>query len=336
MSEKIHIVYATDDGYLLPTFVAAASALAWASRLEDVQIHILDTGIADEGWNLHLGALRRRFGDGAGIVRHQVDLSCFEGLRKYHGSLGTYARLLIPDLLSDAEWCVYCDGDTLFTDDPFKLADVFDARYAYQGHEDWLIGLGNSEQEKWCRCHQLGWDASQYVCSGFILMNLERFRRESLGAACVALLKKYPDAPFVDQDAMAYVCRGSVGRLPWAWGTFSWGAFANGRPSCIHYASDLPWKLMTNKYLDYNDAHRLWFLYAEKFMGLGLREVLVTPVSFRVLVRKYAFGILFRLVRRGCPEDVLARLGALGMYFKRHYASPEVWRELARVNDAGR
>lgn len=42
MKRKLHIVYATDNRYLFPTLVAASSAVAWASRKEDLVIDILD------------------------------------------------------------------------------------------------------------------------------------------------------------------------------------------------------------------------------------------------------------------------------------------------------
>ncbi|MBQ0031772.1 MAG: hypothetical protein KBT68_03110 [bacterium] len=110
----LHVVYATDDGYLVPTMVAAASVLAWVKDVSFVQIHVLDTGIADVGWDDFEKNLRGHFGQAFRLTRHKIDQTLFSGFKTWHGSVGTYARLLIPDLIPDADWCVYCDGDTRF------------------------------------------------------------------------------------------------------------------------------------------------------------------------------------------------------------------------------
>lgn len=317
------IVYATDDGYLMPTMVAAASALSWAGDVSSVQIHILDTGIADDGWDNFEKSLRIHFGQTFGLKRHKIERALFSGFKTWHGSVGTYARLLIPDLIPDADWCVYCDGDTLFTDDPLKLRQIFDSNFAIQGHADWQIPEMNRSRKEWFERNGLGWVPDQYVCAGFLLMNLDWFRKNDGAKRCLDFIRQYSDVVHPDQDALAYVCRGHVGILPDEWGRFSWDAFRNGRPGCLHYASDLPWKLMTNKYRDYNDAHKLWFEYGKALLGLEMGDILGSNFDSCVMIRKRLWRIVFQsfsILMRMIP---VLRRTSMGNYCTRHYSS---WR----------
>ena len=312
------IVYATDDGYLMPTMVAVASALAWAADVSSVRVHILDTGIADAGWDDFEKNLRGHFGRAFGLTRHKIDQALFSGFKTWHGSVGTYARLVIPDLIPDADWCVYCDGDTLFTDDPSKLQQVFDSRYAIQGHADWQIPEMNQSRKEWFERNGLGWVPEQYVCAGFLLMNLDWFRKNDGAKRCLEFIRQHSDVVHPDQDALAYVCRGHIGILPDEWGRFSWDAFRNGRPGCLHYASDLPWRLMTNKYLDYNDAHKLWFDCAREMLGLRMRDLLNPPLRPFVMLRKLFFQGVFKFLSRLVVRGLIPG-GALKEYCIRHY-----------------
>lgn len=266
MADLLHIVYSTDEGYLKPTLVAAASALHWASARERMVITVLDTGITEASWKWFETKLRTRFGKGFGLSRLRLDVAQFRGFKIWHGSFGAYARILIPNLLPDVKWCVYCDGDTLFTDDPFLLEPLMDDTKAYLGHEDWLSD--HPPQETWFPAHGCKWDREQYVCSGFILMNLAWFRENDGVAKCMEFLARNPDPPTVDQDALAAVCQGHVGRLPDRWGQFSYSGFAFGRPGCIHYAGDRPWDLIGYAGIGYTDMMSLWYQYARRLLGL--------------------------------------------------------------------
>ncbi len=170
---NLHLVYAADANYLFPLRVAASSAIAQASRPQDLVIHVLDCGIPDDKWETFGNSL---YGEGrTRVVRHTIDLALFRSFAEWHGSLATYARLCLPDLLPDVAWCVYADGDTLFTDDPFKLEAIFDGTCAMQGHTTSL-----TMQPEWFARHGLVQDWSHYVCAGFLLLNLEWMRVQAI------------------------------------------------------------------------------------------------------------------------------------------------------------
>lgn len=323
MNDTLHLIYATDEGYLIPTFVSAVSAVLWASDKSALRIVILDIGIADPKWLDFEQRLRRAGGEKFLLYRHKVDVSKFMDFKSYKGSLGTYARLDIPRIFPDLSWCVYADGDTLFTDDPLKLREVYDSRYAIQGqpdNENWDYDeTGVSLKQRWFERNGLGWNSSQYVCAGFLLMNLDWFRSNNGTERCLCFLKEYPDCKNHDQDALSYVCRGYVSFINDRWGILSRNAFLRGKPGCIHYAADAPWKLMSSRRKDYNDAHKLWFDFAYRHLGLGFVDLLTEPYKKNVMWRKFSLRFVFKLIYP------IARFfgfkSPIGRYLHKHYIS---------------
>lgn len=270
----LHIVWATDEAYLMPALVSASSAVAQAKDPRAVVVNILDSGISDEGWNWFCSRIAMNFEGQAVVVRHKIDMGRFKGCKEWHGSLGCYSRLLIPELLPNEDWCIYADCDTLFTDDPHQIAEFEDSHIALAAHANWKLTDGDSLQKKWFLSKGLGWDDAQDICSGFLLMNLRWFREnDGVKRLIDFVCENADDIIYPDQDALAYVCRGAITRLPNRWGVFSWDTFNEIRPACVHFCSDLPWKLNTNRYLDFNDAHKLWFLYAEKYTGKCMSDL---------------------------------------------------------------
>lgn len=319
MQKLVHIVYATDESYLMPTLVALSSAVKFARYPDILVFHILDTGISNMKWQQFECRAKVLIEQGARIVRHIVDMSKYNEFPRWYGSLGIYARLEIPNILSDLEMCIYADGDTLFLNDPQILMTYYNPQFAIQGHKDWLIKKeGRSVQEVWFNKQGLEWCEDQYCNAGLILMNLSWFRSQGAVKKCYDFVKTYPSAPYREQDALAYVCRGRIGFLPDEWGWFSWNAFRMEKFGCMHFAYDIPSKLMANHYVDYNDAHKMWFDCAYEMLGLKLRDVLNPPMRYDVFARKLFFRCIFKILRE------LVRCGLipykpLKEYCIRHY-----------------
>lgn len=265
LEEKFHLAYATDAGYLIPTFVAAASALTWAGAgREKLVVHILDVAIPDEKWWWFEGRLRHLFGESFGLVRHQIEESKLLGFKRWHGSVAAYARLLLPELLPNVKWCFYGDGDTLFTGNPLALREYCQDRFALIGHRDIYTNI----QVEWFAAHGYVFDPDEYVCSGFLLMNLEAFRDERLGAKCFDFINQHEDVVYPDQDALNVVCHGKILQLRNKWGEFGFRFGSINQPGCIHYGSWQPWKLEYVAHRGMLDIDLLWFLFAKRICGL--------------------------------------------------------------------
>lgn len=318
--EMLHLAYATDTGYLLPTKIAVASALYYSASPARIQVHILDCGIPDAEWDAWLDGSVCGCPLKGVLKRHRIRPETLEGFRAWHGSLAAYARLYLPTLLPDVDWCVYADGDTLFTDDPLLLSEFFDDCLALLGHEDCI-----STQPEWFKAHGLVWEPAQYVCSGFLLMNLKKFREEGLTKRCLAFIRDYSEElAYPDQDALYYACRGQTGQLPLRWGCFSWAAYRYGRPGCIHYPGERPWELPLKPLVGLSDAAWLWLRFAIR--GCGGRWRSVTG-------RAWIVAGLLRLMSLGLQSMIC--LCSLSRRFRTRYdvvcariAPSTVWRDL--------
>ena len=262
MDNNLHIVYATDSRYLFATQVAAGSAIAWASRPRNLVIDILDCGVGDNEWQAFAATLHGLGGDCFSLVRHRIDMSAYDDMAEWHTSKGIYARLEIPQILREVAWCVYADGDTLFTDDPFKLETIWDPRYAIMGHLD----DAQENRKIWYTNYGLPWDKAHHICAGFILLNLDWFRNNSGTAKCFDIIKQYRP-PYNDQDALNLICYGRIGLLPDEWGVFTYLADANTRPGCFHYAANRPWELSKTSRIPMNSMQRIWFMTMTRMFG---------------------------------------------------------------------
>ena len=318
--DRLHIAYATDNGYLMPTAVSLASAVKECSNKQELAFDILDTGIDDEKWQKFETMVRMSLGRDFGICRHRMDVPKYRKYKSWHGSWGAYARLDLPNILKNLAWCVYADGDTLFINDPLRLREIFDAQFALQAHRDWEFPDGGNiaHHEHWHLQNNLKWNKDDYFCSGFALLNLEWFRQNDASRKCFEFIDNHPTIEFPDQDALYNICKGYTKFLPDEWGRFSWGAFVDEKMGLIHYASDLPCKLMSSKYPDYNDAHKLWFDTARDVYGLGWRDLMVAP-SWARYVKKRVIGYALSMLRMFKDCYPITRLSRLNDYLTRHY-----------------
>ena len=259
----LHIVYATDSRYLFPTAVAAGSAVLHAGDRSRIAIDILDCGLSDAEWSAFAANFRHRLGTDFALTRHAVDMRAYDSLKAWHTSRGIYARLDIPQILKDEPWCVYADGDTLFTADPLKLADVFDPACAIMGHLDDNVDI------PWYAEHGFRLHPETQICAGFILLNLDWFRANEGTRKCFDLLNRFPDMPYNDQDALNIVCEGKIGVLPDNWGKFTYDTNRETVPGLFHYVSDRPWELKANGFLPLRGTDVIWYRVKDRAVGGG-------------------------------------------------------------------
>lgn len=307
---NIHLVYATDMGFLLPTKVSAASAIAHSSRPRDVIIDVLDCGLDDSGWD-DLVATLRKFGPSE-VHRYVIDMKRFYGFKKYRGNLGVYARLDIPEIITDVDWCCYVDGDTLFLDDPLKLLRYCKGDLSLLGHKD--MG-GSDEQVAWYKRNGLLWRPDDYVCAGFILMNLKWMRANNITRKCLDFLGKHTDTPLNDQDVLNIFCQDGRALLPPEWGVFNVESFVDGRiPKCVHYAFGKPWDFSVKWTRCLLDVDRLWFRAARKYCGIGICSAGATKKDYaRRWLRSLAHKFFLKIVC--CSKKGLDRWGNQRRYY---------------------
>ena len=123
--DMIHLIYGSDDNYWFPTAVSAASA-AWGTS-RPLTIHLFDLGVADNHYAEYVHLIKRA---NTSVVceRHLIDKGMFSGFGEWRGSIATYSRMFVQDILPNLDWAIYVDGDTLWLGDlGFERCDEADS-----------------------------------------------------------------------------------------------------------------------------------------------------------------------------------------------------------------
>lgn len=272
--------FAADGNYVEQLRVTVASLLhACRKRPRPLTIHVLDLGIPNDMWD----NLVTRWGiifPQASVRRHNISPDKYKEYKIWNGSVATYARLELPVLLPDVEWCFYFDCDTLIIHDPDELEPLCDPDAA-------IIGCRNCElatatiDGPWIKQRSLPFDPNKYVCAGVLLMNLRWFRQNENWKRCFDFLERYPNPVSVDQTVLNVVCNGHVGLLPDGWGAFPDEALLLGECGCVHYSGKPPWKFSSDWFY-YCGEHKLgdvWRRFAKEVAGWNPpRKSLLTAV----------------------------------------------------------
>jgi lipopolysaccharide biosynthesis glycosyltransferase len=167
----------------------------------DVRVHVLHS------WRL--GPLARRALRRAGARTHRVPDGRVAGL-PVNGPFtqAMWFRVLLGDLLPDADRVLYLDVDCLVLDDPAPLAalDLGDA---------WLAAVTNVPMPLHeGRAEALGVPDEAYFNSGVLLLHLAALRRDGALAEVEAYARARPELGWPDQDALNAVLHAR--RLPLA------------------------------------------------------------------------------------------------------------------------
>jgi lipopolysaccharide biosynthesis glycosyltransferase len=189
----VHLAWASDLGYLVPTAVAIRSALEHLDPDTGAVVHVLYRGLRP----CHLAMLARVVGTRATLAPLSVDDHRLRSLaaRNPHGyPAPTLFRLLLPELLDTSiDRVLYLDGDLVVRRDltPLATMDLAGAPAAAVGHylpRERALGLR---------------PGMPYVNTGVLLMDLRQWRERRLGPRMVELLGDAAEQlPFADQDAI--------------------------------------------------------------------------------------------------------------------------------------
>lgn len=259
MPNTIHIALASDDNYFVGLLTTAWSIARNCSRPHKLIVNILDGGISPVNWNYLVSRLTPTK---CTIRRLPINQDTFEGFQSFHGTgKMTYARLLLPDLLSDVTHVIYTDVDILWLADIAELWDSID--------EDAIMHIspGGSppEELKWFSEHNYKWEKDKPFCAGMVIMNLAKFRREKLHLKMLDTITLNGGAlPLADQTAMNVHMFGRTDkvRLDPRWQLTSGGQAALSPAGfVIHFCGDAPWKSVSRSHHMITDQHLLWHRY---------------------------------------------------------------------------
>ena len=314
--ETIDIALASDAAYFPGLLVTTVSLARAASRDVQLRFNVLDGGIGVENERL----LRERLSSGhphTELRMFPVDDARFQSFRAWNGTgRMTYARLILPELLKDADFVVYCDVDFLWMADVAELWELRDESVSVRARRE-ANAATLAREERWFAANGIRFDSSKYVCSGLMSMNLRLFRERGISGALLDFLAAHGDVQYVDQTAVNAVIS-DIGILPGRWGAFAWqydaGAALEG--CAVHFAGSAPWKYgWWTQAL--TDAHEAWYRLYGDLVGLDWRAARrrflprrqiaarrATWIIVRHAALRIPFFMLLRLLRRGCyiPE----------------------------------
>ena len=140
---------------------------------------------------------------GAALAVHVVPESALAEFPTGYFPRAVWLRVLLPELLPDADRALYLDSDTIVTEDlrPLWQADLQGA---------WLGAIANPFYPFLAPEQRLrfGLAPAEYLNSGVLLMDLAAMRHAATGALFRAFARQQPELLYPDQDALNVVCRG--------------------------------------------------------------------------------------------------------------------------------
>lgn len=270
--EKIDIALAADGGYFCGLFVTACSIAKYANKDARLRFNILDGGIGEEDW-VRLETTVLRYHGESELRRFKITGEMFKDFLLWHGNHMTYARLLLPDLLSDADYCIYCDVDFLWMRD---IAELWDERRddvalisTWDGAQStWNVDGG------WMRDNGFDFSPDDYFCAGLTFFNLRYFREHGLAKRCFELLRLKP--PFNDQTVLYIATKGKTQLVNLCWQRIHQyitpGMVKEG--CVIHYAGAIPWKTPKGACAMMRDLDLLWHRMNAEARGITVWQSL--------------------------------------------------------------
>jgi lipopolysaccharide biosynthesis glycosyltransferase len=254
----VDIAMVTDPTYLPWCATAIRSCIGSASLPEQVRIHLLHTDTVDPRVLSRLGEMVEE--QGGAMRTHTFHEGRLRGLPTHlQGKQGwvTWARVLLPDVLSDLERVVYLDADTLVTD---SLEPLWSHELTHP-----VGAVANVLDPSMDDRDALGLRGA-YFNAGVLLIDLERWRSEGVVKELVDFGREHPElVRWSDQDALNSVFDARWDALHPRWNVmnsfFTWpnaGRLVHGpgrlaealaSPAIVHFEGPefvKPWHQLSN------------------------------------------------------------------------------------------
>jgi lipopolysaccharide biosynthesis glycosyltransferase len=281
----IHITTAANENYAPGLLVTVASLLASIDPRAKLTIHFLNGGVSRTTME-RLERLCVSLHDHCILVNIPLDESLFAGANLGPGnSYMAYARLKMGSLIA-APKVIYVDSDMVVLRDLSMIwyqemgnqtILAIDDRAGMKLSDDCPVPLPDGER------------TISYFNSGFLLVNLDSWRRRGIESLALKMAADYKCA-YWDQTILNYLFRIDSGRLPHENNWQIYHVENEGRvvDANLHFIEKLkPWV-----YLGSNLKHRIWRLYYSRYVGS-----LFSLYASKNGIKGVLLGIKERLVR---------------------------------------
>lgn len=208
MDKSFPIVFATDDNYLVPTYVAISSLLRHINKNTDIKIFIVSSDINEENRQYFYELSDKIF-----FIEPPVDYNsdnCHLNKKLSYISKATYYRLYIPSMLSEYDKCLYLDSDIVVKGDITPLISLPIEDLMLIGTRNYFSKEHDRDFYK-ARCFDCALpDLDHYVNAGVLMMNLAKLREDGMQKALTNDTSN-AEYDYNDQDILNKHCVGQIG-----------------------------------------------------------------------------------------------------------------------------
>lgn len=275
-SNEICVAYSTDENYLYPTLVSMTSLMQNCNADTFCKFTVLVSPDLSEESQDKIKNVENRYSNCSVNLVSMGGL--FEDSKVGSWSKAMYYRLNLPEILENEKRCIYLDGDTIARKDLIEMFNLDMTNYYIAGVRDFNCYVNSSSDYY----KVLGIpDLNSYVCSGVLIMNLEKMRNDNLNQTLNKIIEendKENKFVFPDQDALNKACYGHILTMPLKYGALAHAGFENsyenneyakwasnkidwdeGRqdPTVVHFTGGKPW------YDNYSNLCNEWWDYAD-------------------------------------------------------------------------
>lgn len=198
-NKMIHIAFAPDNNYVMPTAVALTSLLMNEKNSLTIHILYIENELSPNNQEI-LRNLCNKYGQAIEFKQiRKKDIAMFPKFR--HG-LSSYLRILSPQLFPNIDKLLYLDGDLIIEKSISELYNTDISSYQYAAVSDLkpYFTPGYIESIGFIATHP-------YINAGVMLMNLQELRRINVIKRTKKYLEKYKDLIYhEDQDILNCVC----------------------------------------------------------------------------------------------------------------------------------
>lgn len=314
--EKIEIALASENNYFCGLLITAASIAHFADSDVTLSFTILDNGITDSNY---LQLERTLLSQHKHCILNRIKISeqDFSGLPLWHGNRTTWARLLLPKLLSaEVKHIIYSDVDFLWIADIAELWSKKDNVIPFISTKD-LNSTIKKGEDNWYKARNIEVDMENYFCAGLSFFNLSYFRENDTAQKAIDFALQHPDVGSPDQTSLNAVLTGRHKIIDQQWQRFSRDSPVETllAPMALHYAGDVPWKISKRSRM-ITDVQLLWFRFNASIRKITLWQSLRLHYSAIEII---IYRLLFKLIMGTPPlrwgfNRFLSLTGRWGFY----------------------
>jgi lipopolysaccharide biosynthesis glycosyltransferase len=206
-SDPIQVAFCSDPGYIRQ-LAAALVSLFLSNWKNELVVYVVTTGL-DPRFKEGLQKIATTYG--RELIFLDINDESFDNLAAYVQPKSAYYRLMLPDLLKSIDKAIYLDSDLVVEIDLRELWEI-------PLWSELLLGVAERDELQPKLQAHVGTPGDRYINSGVLVMNLERWRAESVTDQCLAWLRENPlRATMMDQDAINKIAARRKGYIDLKW-----------------------------------------------------------------------------------------------------------------------